>query len=184
MSTVLKDNKTDISTFIAMQMNCLYREFKLMQNQLSTGFNLMVPILITEMFKTLTHVYFVFAWEFCSLLLQIYVIWSNLFLWHGDPIDRDLIRNTASSSQYCWFRARMFEPLDQLGHSPKDAGGHQNLERKLNQLCPRVSNRLAHNSPVRIHFRFLTSRTIKYLMHVILRNQNLQWFVVTSYLAH
>lgn len=61
MSTVLKDNKTDISTFIAMQMNCLYREFKLMQNQLSTGFNLMVPILITEMFKTLTHVYFVFA---------------------------------------------------------------------------------------------------------------------------
>lgn len=71
MNTILKDNKTfkktsvkekkDISTLIAMQMNCLYREFKLMQNQLSTGFNLMVPILIMETFKTLTHVYFIFA---------------------------------------------------------------------------------------------------------------------------
>lgn len=41
-----------------MQMNCLYREFKFMQNQFSTGFNLMVPILIIEMFKTLTRVLF------------------------------------------------------------------------------------------------------------------------------
>ena len=61
MNTILKDNKTDISTPIAMQMNCPYREFKLMQNQLSTGFNLMVPILIMETFKTLAHVYFIFA---------------------------------------------------------------------------------------------------------------------------
>lgn len=61
MNTILKDKKTDINTFIEMQMNCLYREFKLMQNQLSTGFNLMVPILIMETFKTLTHVYFIFA---------------------------------------------------------------------------------------------------------------------------
>lgn len=72
MNTILKDNKTDINTFIEMQMNCLYRGFKLMQNQLSTGFNLMVPILIMERFKTLIHVYFIFALEFCSLLLKIF----------------------------------------------------------------------------------------------------------------
>lgn len=70
-----------------MQMNCFYREFKFMQNQFSTGFNLMVPILIIEMFKTLTRVLF-------------YIFMRVLFF----ALEKDLMLSVPTSSlwQQIW----------------------------------------------------------------------------------